>query len=99
MTEWHLYMIRAADGSLYTGVATDVARRVAEHREGAKGARYLRGRAPLELVYQRRIGGRGLALKLESRLKRLGKAEKETLVRNDPSRRKLLEQMAIREED
>ena len=99
MSEWHLYVVRAADGSLYTGVATDVARRLDEHQAGARGARYLRGRAPLELVYERLIGDRGLALKLESRLKKLPKADKESLVLSDPDRHELLERMGISRDD
>ena len=76
---WHLYIIRCGDGSLYTGIATDVARRLAAHRAG-KGAKYLRGRSPLILVYQTCIGSKALALKIESRVKALPKAKKEQLV-------------------
>lgn len=74
-------MIRCGDGSLYTGIATDVDRRLAEHRgNGNAGAKYLKGRGPLELVFQKNVGGRSLALKLESKVKKLSKAEKEMLV-------------------
>src|SRR5881397_847642 len=58
---WHVYVVRTRDGALYTGVTTDAARRIAEHRAGGRGARYLRGREPLEIVYRRRLGERGLA--------------------------------------
>lgn len=78
---WWVYMVRCADGSLYTGVATDVRRRFAEHQSGgAKAAKYVRGRGPLKLVYQREVGTRSDALREELRLKRLRKAEKELLV-------------------
>jgi putative endonuclease len=80
MSVWHLYLVRCGDGSLYTGVTTDVARRFAEHAAGA-GASYLRGRGPLSLVFQKRLGGRGLALAVEYRVKRLPKTKKEELVR------------------
>ena len=84
MSVYSVYLVRCRDGSLYTGIATDVARRIAEHEDGAKGAKYLRGRGPLTLVYQQEIGDRSLASKIESRIKRLSSAEKsdvENLVR------------------
>jgi putative endonuclease len=78
---WHVYVIRCGDGSLYTGIATDVRRRLAEHVAGGRrSARFLRGRGPLELVLQRSVGGRGTALRLERRIKRLSRAHKESLV-------------------
>lgn len=93
---WHLYMIRTGNGSLYTGVATDVARRLAEHRAGGrKCARYLRGKAPLSLVFQKRVGGRSAALRAEWRLRRLPKGEKETIVRSNPSRKRLLKRLGV----
>ncbi len=78
---WHVYLVRCAGGSLYTGIATDVERRFAEHDRGAKGAKYLRGKGPLELVFQREAGARALALRVESRIKRMPKARKEALIR------------------
>jgi len=74
-------MLRCGDGSIYTGIATDVPRRISEHRQGSRGAKYLRGRGPLELVYQRSIGDRGIATKIEYRLKQLPRHEKENLER------------------
>ena len=79
-TRWHVYVVRRADGALYTGIATDVERRLAEHADDARGAKALRGRGPLELVTTREIGERGLALRVEARIKRLSKARKEELV-------------------
>jgi putative endonuclease len=79
MSLWSLYLVRCRGGSLYTGVTTDVARRFAEHAKG-KGASYLRGRAPLDLVFQKRLGSRSLALAVEYRVKHLTKAKKEELV-------------------
>jgi len=88
---WHLYIVRTRDGSLYTGIATNVARRLTEHRaRGARGAKYLRGRGPFRLVLHRRIGDRALALRVERRVKRLPKLAKETLVASRPARRRLL---------
>jgi putative endonuclease len=80
---WSVYVIRCRDRSLYTGIATDVARRFAEHQKGGgKGAKYLSGRGPLRLVFQHTVGSRSRALKVEYRIKRLTKAKKERLVRS-----------------
>lgn len=72
-------MVRCRDGKLYTGIAIDIERRIAEHQAG-KGAKYLRGRAPLRLVFKRKIGSRSLALKVEQLIKKLPKREKEMIV-------------------
>jgi len=96
MPEWHLYLIRSGDGSLYVGIATDVARRFAEHQTGGgRCARYLRGKAPLQLVFKRRLGNRSLALKVERRIKALPKYEKEQIVRSNLSRGKLIARLGI----
>ena len=80
--DWYLYLIRCHDGSLYTGITTNVARRFAEHQENnGAGAKYLRGRGPLMLVFQKKLGSRSLALGVESRVKKLSKARKEELIR------------------
>jgi putative endonuclease len=79
---WFVYLVRCRDGSLYTGVASDVERRLREHSEGGRrGARYLRGRGPLRLVFRLAVGNRGRALRVERRIKRLPKAGKERLAR------------------
>lgn len=83
-TTWSVYLVRGSDNSLYTGIATDVARRFAEHQaQGPKTARYLRGRAPLTLVFQCPAGDRSAALKLEYRIKQLPRADKLKLVAGD----------------
>ena len=74
-------MLRCGDGSFYTGIAIDVARRIGEHEQGKRGAKYLRGRGPLELVYQRSVGDRSIATRIEYRVKQLSKVEKEDLER------------------
>lgn len=79
---WHLYLVRCNDGSLYTGISTDVQRRFDAHRQN-RGARRLRGRGPLELVYSHAIGNRAHAQQIEYRVKKLTKAEKERLVRGE----------------
>src|SRR5436309_12296184 len=78
---WHVYIVRTRDGSLYTGVTTGVARRLARHRGGdGRGARYLRGRAPLTIVYRCKLGARGLALLVEWHLKRRPRADKQAII-------------------
>ena len=77
---YSVYMLRCGDGSLYTGIATDVARRLEEHRSSSRGAKYLRGRGPLTLAYAEVVGDRGDASRVEHCLKSLAKAEKEALV-------------------
>lgn len=77
--EYSVYLVRCRDGSLYTGIAKDVSRRIEAHEQGTTGAKYLRGKGPLELVFQRPIGDRGLAQRVEHRIKRLSKVEKEAL--------------------
>ena len=79
MGEWYVYIVRCRDGSLYTGIATDVDRRLAEH-EANKGSKYLRGRGPLKLVLKRRVGEKGRALKIERKVKGLSRQEKEELI-------------------
>jgi len=75
---WFVYLVRCADGSLYTGIARDVAARIAQHERG-KGARYTRGRGPLTLVAKRRCISKSEALRLELAVKALPRSEKETL--------------------
>ena len=69
-------MIRCCNGNLYTGITTDVGRRFHEHQSTAKGSKYLKGKGPLELVLQKKIGSRSLALKVERKVKKFSKIEK-----------------------
>ena len=81
--EFSLYIVRCADGALYTGIAADVEKRLAEHASGARGAEFLRGRGPLEVVFAEAVGDRASALRLEHRVKRLTRAQKLELVRGE----------------
>jgi putative endonuclease len=87
MAVWHVYMLRCADQSLYTGVAIDVTARVATHNAG-KGAKYTRGRLPVTLVYQEAVGERGTALRREHAIKRLPAATKLRLISQSLSKKK-----------
>lgn len=93
---WSVYLLRTRDGSLYTGIATRVERRLIEHRSSSgRGAKALRGKAPLRVVFQRPVGDRALALKVERCIKRLSKQRKEQLVEANPETRQLLEFLAV----
>jgi len=84
---WYLYILRCKDDTLYTGITTDVEKRLNAHRSG-KGAKYTRGRAPLELVYQEVCGSHSQALKRELEVKTLSREEKRKLIE---AGRKILE--------
>jgi putative endonuclease len=72
---WFVYIALCADGTLYVGVARDVAARIAQHDAG-RGARYTRGRGPLTLLAKRRCPSKGDALRLELAVKRLSREQK-----------------------
>ncbi len=93
MTEavFSLYIVRCADDTLYTGIATDVPGRIAEHENGSRGAKYLRGRGPLRLEFNEPVGDRSSALRLEFRVKQLSRRQKEALIRGDQSLSALLD--------
>ncbi|QWA10207.1 GIY-YIG nuclease family protein [Sodalis ligni] len=78
-TSWYLYLIRTGDGILYTGITTDVTRRLRQHERGV-GAKALRGRGPLTLVFHCPAGDRSNALQWEYRIKQLTHGQKEQLV-------------------
>ena len=77
--KWYLYVLRCGDGTLYTGITTDVEKRLAQHRSG-KGAKYTRGRHPLELMYQETCEDHSAALKREYEIKKLSREEKLALL-------------------
>jgi putative endonuclease len=87
MSYW-LYIVECADGTYYTGIATDVERRLAEHN-GAKpkGARYTKARRPVALVYDTPFATRSEASKEEARIKRLSRAEKQRLIQSAQAER------------
>lgn len=81
MSNWSVYLIRTAAGSLYTGITCDVERRFAEHQSGGpKAAKALRGRGPLSLVFQQPVADKSEALKLEMQIKKWPKQKKEALI-------------------
>jgi len=81
MDKWNVYIVSCSDGSLYTGTATDVSRRVAEHNSNdVLAAKYTRGRRPVMLVYQEKCDTRSAACKREYEIKQMGKQEKLMLI-------------------
>lgn len=79
-TEFSVYIVRCADDTYYTGIAADVARRIVEHESSPRGAKYLKGRGPLQLVYAEAVGDRSRASQLEYRIKKLDRSDKEALI-------------------
>lgn len=80
---WHVYMVRCADGTIYTGSTTDPDRRLDQHNSSKAGARYTRGRRPVRLVYQRECGSRRQAAAEEIRIKKLSRRQKMELMTAD----------------
>jgi putative endonuclease len=81
MTEWYLYIIRCDDKYLYTGISTNVDRRVAEHRTGGpRAASYTRPFSSIALVYKVKMGDRKTAARVEYRIKKMPKRDKEAIV-------------------
>lgn len=76
---WYLYILKCGDGTLYTGITNDLEKRLEAHRSG-KGAKYTRGRGPLELMYQESCDSHGEALRREYSVKRLSREEKLSLI-------------------
>jgi putative endonuclease len=77
---WFVYMLRCSDDTLYTGVTTDVARRVSEHNGTTKGAKYTKARQPVELVYFKKAKDRSSAQIKEAELRKLTRSQKIELI-------------------
>jgi len=73
---WYMYVVRCADGTLYTGITKNISRRLNEHNYGMKGAKYTRSRRPVELLYTREYETHSAAASAEYRFKRLKRSEK-----------------------
>tara|TARA_B100000214_G_scaffold301516_1_gene231974 strand:+ start:560 stop:841 length:282 start_codon:yes stop_codon:yes gene_type:complete len=77
MSKWFLYVVRCNDSTLYTGITTDISRRIHEHNNTKRGAKYTRSRRPVFLIDYIPFDSRSLASKAEHRFKKLSKKEKE----------------------
>ena len=80
---WFVYMVLCSDNSLYTGVTTDLKRRIHEHNYTLKGARYTRIRRPVKLVFSSSASSRSDACKQEYRIKQLSPEKKRMLAKNE----------------
>lgn len=77
---WYVYVLQCADSSYYTGITTDLVRRLEEHNEGALGARYTRARRPVEMVYSESAENRAEATRREIAIKKLTRKQKVELI-------------------
>jgi putative endonuclease len=80
---YHLYILECADKTLYTGITTDLARRISEHNDSRLGSKYTSARRPVRLVYSRKFKNRSTASREEARIKKLKKPEKLKLIKNN----------------
>jgi putative endonuclease len=83
-SEWRVYIVRCRDGTLYTGISTDLNRRLAAHNSGKGGARYTRARRPVELIFSEAAISRSAAARREWEIKRMTLAQKMALI-GEPS--------------
>jgi putative endonuclease len=79
MSQWSVYMVRCVDGSLYTGISTDVSRRMVQHNAG-KGGAYTRSHRPVTLVWSEKVASESAARKREAMIKKLPRVKKEGFV-------------------
>ena len=77
---WHLYVLLCSDGSYYTGITTDIKRRLEEHNTSAKGAKYTKARRPVKVIYTEIFSNRSSAQKAEYRFKQLTRKQKEKVI-------------------
>jgi putative endonuclease len=80
MDSWYIYIVRCNDNTLYTGITTNLERRLLEHNSGQQGARYTKSRRPVALVYCEQAASRSAATSRESRIKKLKISEKGQLL-------------------
>ena len=83
MKDYFVYIVECADGTYYTGITTDVDRRILEHNYSFKSAKYTRSRRPVKLVYSKLVGNRSEAAKEECRIKKLSRSAKSLIIRDD----------------
>jgi putative endonuclease len=79
-SDWFVYMIQSEKGHLYTGITTDVERRFKEHSDSKKGAKFFRGKVPVEVVFTKKFKDRSSASKYEALIKKMSRARKIELI-------------------
>jgi len=85
---YHLYILKCADKTLYTGITTDLGRRIAEHNNNKIGAKYTASRQPVKMVYSKKFKNRSAALKEECRIKKFSRQEKLEMIKKSKVCRK-----------
>ena len=78
---WQVYMVRCKDGTLYTGITNDLAKRIKAHNSAKDGARYTRSRRPVKLVYSEEVDSKSTAAKLEYKIKKMTRAKKKEMAK------------------
>ena len=78
---WHVYMVHCSDGTLYTGIAKDLQKRIEAHNSDKGGARYTRSRRPVKLVYSEQVASKSAASRLEYQIKKLPRLKKEKMIK------------------
>ncbi len=92
---WTVYILACADGTLYTGIALDLAERLDKHAKGL-GAKYTRGRGPFKVVYSEVLATKGAALQREAAIKTMPRAGKQALIASRPSRKSIKSKAHVR---
>ena len=87
-SDWFVYILRCGDGSLYTGITTDLQRRLEEHNDRKQGARYTRARRPVELLWFEQLDSRSGAATREAEIKKLDRRQKIQVIENGWKKRK-----------
>ena len=77
---WFLYVVHCSDGTLYTGVTTDIGRRIHEHNTGSRGAKYTKTRRPVRLIYRVGFENRSIAQRAEHKFKKLTRKQKNEVI-------------------
>ena len=81
--DWKVYIVECSDGTYYTGITTNVRRRILEHNYGLKSAKYTRSRRPVRLIYEETVANRSRASKREYQIKKLKRSDKTLLIESD----------------
>lgn len=84
---YHIYILECSDKTFYTGITVDIERRIWEHNNSEKGAKYTKARRPVKLVFSKKFKNRSLASKEEYRIKKLSREEKKKLIKKPRSSR------------
>ena len=84
--DWKVYIVECADGTYYTGITTDIERRILEHNYSFKSAKYTRSRRPVRLVYEESHADRSLASKREYQIKKMKRKDKVSLINSNANR-------------